>query len=71
MADATEREPTGGMPRWVKVSLVIVAALAVLFVVVMVVGDGGGHGPGNGPNDHMMGDTTSEGLAAVPGGGRS
>jgi hypothetical protein len=38
-----------GMPRWVKVSLVIVGALAVLFAVLMATaGDGGGgHGPGN------------------------
>jgi hypothetical protein len=53
MTDSTshprdERSGYSGMPRWVKVSLVIVGVLAVLFVVLMTTGgDGGGHGPGN------------------------
>ena len=34
-----------GMPRWVKVSLVVVAALVVVFVVLQLVGVGGQHGP--------------------------
>jgi hypothetical protein len=37
----------GGMPRWLKVSLIIVAVLAVLVVVLMLTGVlGGQHGPG-------------------------
>ena len=39
-----EDEQTGGMPRWVKVSAIVVAALVVLMVVLMLVG--GDHGPG-------------------------
>lgn len=35
---------TSGMPRWVKVSAIVVAALLVLMVVLMLVG--GDHGPG-------------------------
>ena len=36
---------TTGMPRWVKVFLIVAAALAALAVVVMLV-VGGEHGPG-------------------------
>jgi hypothetical protein len=36
---------TTGMPRWVKVFLIVAVALAVLAVVVMLV-VGGEHGPG-------------------------
>jgi hypothetical protein len=39
--------PTPGMPRWVKVSLIVALVLAVLVVVVLLVGGGvGDHGPG-------------------------
>jgi hypothetical protein len=43
-----------GMPRWLKVSLIIVAVLAVLVVVLMLTGVlGGQHGPGQfGPGQH-------------------
>jgi hypothetical protein len=34
------------MPRWVKVSLIIVAVLVVLFVGLQLAGVGGDHGPG-------------------------
>lgn len=34
------------MPRWVKVSLAVVAALLLLAVVVALTGLGGDHGPG-------------------------
>lgn len=37
----SDRESTGGMPRWVKVVGVIVAVLVLLFVAVQLVG--GGH----------------------------
>ena len=44
---ADPRRGTGeGMPRWVKVSLIVVLALALLFVVAKVGGVGGEHGPG-------------------------
>lgn len=35
-----------GMPRWVKISLVIVGALIALFVILNLTGRGGQHGPG-------------------------
>jgi hypothetical protein len=43
-----------GMPRWLKVSLIIVTVLAVLVVVLMLTGVlGGQHGPGQfGPGQH-------------------
>jgi hypothetical protein len=34
------------MPRWVKVSLIVVGALIALFVVLQLAGVGGNHGPG-------------------------
>ncbi len=47
----SDRESTIGMPRWVKVSLIVVAGLIVLFVVLQLTGMGGEHGPGR----HMPG----------------
>jgi hypothetical protein len=41
-----DRRSTGGMPPWVKVSLIIVAVLVALFVVLNLTGLGGDHGPG-------------------------
>ena len=38
--------PAPGMPRWVKVSLLIVVALIALFVALRLTGLGGQHGPG-------------------------
>lgn len=35
-----------GMPRWLKVSLMVVAALVLLFVILQLTGVGGQHGPG-------------------------
>ncbi|UGY92412.1 hypothetical protein [Streptomyces gobiensis] len=56
MADVPRRPDTGlgsdrgsppGMPRWVKVSGIVVAALVLLAITVKVTGLGGGdHGPG-------------------------
>lgn len=42
-----------GMPRWVKVALLVAAALVVLFLVAQLAGVGGEHGPGR----HGGGDT--------------
>jgi hypothetical protein len=39
------------MPRWVRVTLIVVAVLLVLFVVLRLTGVGGEHGPGR----HMSG----------------
>jgi hypothetical protein len=41
-----ERSAPAGMPRWVKVSLIIAVALVLLFVVGKLTGLGGEHGPG-------------------------
>ena len=49
-ADAT---PTTGMPRWVKITLIVVAAMIALAVVVKVTGLGGEHGPGRHMNGRM------------------
>lgn len=39
-------ESSSGMPRWVKVSLIIVAGLVVVFLILKLTGAGGSHGPG-------------------------
>jgi hypothetical protein len=54
MADPPRRRDTAGvgadgvspprMPRWVKLSLILVAVLALVVVIVMLIA-GGGHGP--------------------------
>lgn len=42
-----DREPTTGIPRWVRVSAIVALVLVVLVVVMLLVGGGpGGHGPG-------------------------
>jgi hypothetical protein len=49
MADEIAQHDTGqrtGMPRWVKVSLIVVGMLIVLFVVFNLTGIGGQHSPG-------------------------
>jgi hypothetical protein len=48
------RQPTGGTPRWVKVSGLIALAVLVAFVVVLLVG-GGEHGPGRHSHDGHTG----------------
>ena len=39
-------EAAAGMPRWVKLFLIVGVALVLLFLVVMLTGSGGDHGPG-------------------------
>ena len=43
---ASEREAPPGMPRWVKVSGIIVIVLVLLVVILLLTGVGGDHGPG-------------------------
>jgi hypothetical protein len=43
MNDGPEIGDDGGLPRWVKISLIVVLLLALLVVVAMLIG--GGHGP--------------------------
>jgi hypothetical protein len=40
---STRTERATGMPRWVKVSLIVAVAVIVLVIILMVTG---GHGPG-------------------------
>jgi hypothetical protein len=54
MADPIESPSAGGsgatraagMPRWVKVSLIVVIILVALFIGLQLAGVGGDHGPG-------------------------
>jgi hypothetical protein len=53
MSESRDPYPKVGMPRWVKVSGVIIAAALVLLVVLMLTGVLGEHGPGQfGPGRH-------------------
>jgi hypothetical protein len=49
---AADRGSPPGMPRWVKVSGIIVAVLVLLLVIVLLI-SGGGHGP----RRHLSGGT--------------
>lgn len=44
-ADPTADAVPPGMPRWVKVPLIVVAALLLIFVILQFTGVGGQHGP--------------------------
>ena len=57
-----EGDPTTGTPRWVKVSGLVALVLVVLFVVVMLTGRGGGHGPGR----HTPGGDAGGGHTGPP-----
>lgn len=61
-----DRGTAEGMPRWVKVSLVIGIALVLLFVVAKVTGVGGEHGPGR----HGGGGATPSSVVSPDGGHR-
>jgi hypothetical protein len=57
-----DREPTG-IPRWVKVSLIIVAVVGLLIVVMTLIG--GGHGPRrHGSPDDSVGRTPPSSVTA-------
>ena len=51
VAPDEEQPSAGGMPRWAKISLIVVGALVALFIVLNLAGLGGEHGPGR----HMPG----------------
>ena len=55
VAPVAELPPYPGMPRWVKLSAIIVGALVVLILLAIVLEIGGRHGP----NRHMP--STGEG----------
>ena len=44
--DVTSGHEYPGMPRWVKVSGIIVIGLVLLVVILLLTGVGGDHGPG-------------------------
>jgi hypothetical protein len=57
------RGASTGTPRWVKVFAVVAALLVALFVVLVLTGRGGEHGPGR----HAPGgDTTPSGHTGPP-----
>ena len=53
-----------GVPRWVKVIGIVVAALVVLLIVAQVTGIAGDHGPGR----HLGGPAPSAGSTSSVGG---
>jgi hypothetical protein len=44
--DTGSEEPLAGAPRWVKVFGIVALVVILLFVVLLVTGRGGEHGPG-------------------------
>lgn len=63
---APGRAASAGMPRWVKVSGLVVLILAVLVAVMLLVHGPGGHGPGRhfGAQAPLFGVTAGAGPAA-------
>jgi hypothetical protein len=61
---AADRQPAPGMPRWVKVTAVIVAVLALLLVIVMLI-SGGGHGPQRHQSDGAAGPAARSSISAA------
>jgi len=62
-AVAGRKDPDAGMPRWVKVSLIVGLALVLLFVLAQVTGLAGDHGPGrHGPGRHGAGYDTQSSI---------
>ncbi len=45
-AESTPGERQAGMPRWVKISLIVALVLVAVFVIINLAGGGGEHGPG-------------------------
>lgn len=69
----TEREPTSSTPLWVKVFGVIVLIAVLLFLVLMLSGNGGRRGPGRhlssaGPDGRTLSSSVPEDHPR-PGGG--
>ncbi len=66
-----EHRSATGMPRWVKVSLIVVGVLVAAFLILKVAGVGGEHGPGRhlGPGSGGQapsGETEHRPPAGVP-----
>ena len=60
----SERESTTATPRWVKVFGIVALVVVVLFVVVVLTGRGGEHGPGR----HTPAAETPTGHTGPPSG---
>ena len=54
------------MPRWVKVSLIVLASLMLLFLALKLAGVGGGMGGEHGPARHASGPATTAGVILQP-----
>ena len=59
---ADDRESIGGTPRWVKVFGVIALVVVLVFVILVLTGRGGEHGPGR----HTPGVDTGGGHTGPP-----
>jgi hypothetical protein len=55
--------PYPGMPRWVKVSGIVVGVLVLLAVIITVTGMGGPHGPGRHTWSAETGERNATGQA--------
>lgn len=73
--DEPDPEPSHGspsgeppkMPRWVKVSAVVVGVVILLFVILQLTGIGGNHGPGRHSSAGRPAVVTGVDLRATPG----
>lgn len=62
MADRSEEYP--GMPRWVKITGIVLLIIVLIAVAVVALGIGGPHGPGrHGPSRHTGADTNASASA--------
>ena len=62
----TEDDAHGGMPRWVKTSLLVVGALVLVFVLANITGVAGDHGPGRHGGSEDSGDVEDGGEHRSP-----
>ena len=62
--DGSNGEPPAGTPLWVKIFGAVAFGMVLLFVVLLLTGRGGGHGPGR-----HGGQAPLSGLAGAAGAG--
>ncbi len=58
---AADRDAPPGMPRWVKVSAIVVVVLVLLFLILKLTGIGGEHGPGR----HLSGMPEPDAVTSI------